>query len=83
MMRFEKLPAMATGLTFLTFTLFPQIANACATCGLGANDFGGRAFRTSVLFLMSVPYTTVLVIGGAVYFAWRKAKRHDDSSIAD
>jgi hypothetical protein len=31
--------------------------------------------------MMGVPYTTVLIIGGAVYLAWRKANRHKDLPI--
>lgn len=82
-MRFEKLSAMAMGLMALTIALFPQVVNACAVCGLGPNDIGGHAFNTSVLFMMGVPYTTVLVIGGAFYLAWRRGQRRNSSSIAE
>ncbi len=81
-MRLEKLFAIATGLTALTIALAPRVAGACAVCGLGPNDIGGHAFNNSVLFMMAVPYTTVAVVGGAVYLTWRRAHRRHDSSIA-
>ena len=67
----------------MTIALAPQMANACAVCGLGPNDVGGHAFNSSVLFMMAVPYTTVALIGGAFYLTWRKARaRREESSIA-
>ncbi len=82
-MRFEKLLAIATGLSSLTIAVAPRIASACAVCGLGPNDVGGHAFNSSVLFMMAIPYTTVALIGGAFYLTWRKARalRQHDSSI--
>jgi hypothetical protein len=82
-MRSKRLLAIATSLTSLTVALAPRVASACAVCGLGPNDVGGHAFNSSVLFMMAVPYTTVALIGGAVYFTWRKAQRRHDSLIAD
>ena len=81
-MRTEKLVAMITGLTAIAFAALPAIANACAVCGLGPNDVGGHAFNTSVLFMMAVPYMTVIIIGGAVYFAWRRALRRNALTIS-
>lgn len=80
-MRTDKLLAMVTGLVAIVFAAMPAIANACAVCGLGPNDVGGHAFNTSVLFMMAVPYTTVLIVGGAVYFAWRRAQRRNALAI--
>lgn len=82
-MRTEKLLAIATGLTSVTIAIAPRVACACATCGLGSNDVAGHAFRSSVIFLMAVPYTTVALIGGAFYLTWRRAHRRDDRSIAN
>jgi hypothetical protein len=82
-MRYEKLLALATGAAAMATAIAPQVANACAVCGLGPNDVGGHAFNSSVLFMMAVPYTTVALIGGAVYLTWRKAaRRRSESSIA-
>jgi hypothetical protein len=81
-MRTEKLLAIATGLTSLTVAMAPRVANACATCGLGSNDVAGHAFRSSVIFLMAVPYITVAVIGGLFYLTWRRAMhRRRDSAL--
>jgi len=81
-MRTDKLLTMVTGLMAIVFTAMPAIANACAVCGLGPNDVGGHAFNTSVLFMMAVPYSTVIIIGGAVYFAWRRAQRRNALAIS-
>ena len=81
-MRTEKLIAVVAGLVAIVFAALPAIAQACAVCGLGPNDTGGHAFNTSVLFMMAVPYTTVIIIGGAVYFAWRRAQRRNALAIS-
>jgi len=81
-MRYEKLLAIATGLASLTIPLAPRVASACAVCGLGPNDVGGHAFNSSVLFMMAIPYSTVALIGGAVYFTWRRAQRRHEALIA-
>ena len=81
-MRSEKLLSAITGLMVTVVLVMPTIVNACAVCGLGPNDNAGHAFNTSVLFMMAVPYTTVIVIGGAVYLAWRKAQRRNAFSMS-
>jgi hypothetical protein len=79
-MRSKKLMAIATGLT--TVGLAPRLAEACAVCGLDGNGQASHAFKQSVLFMISAPYITFLVIGGVMYMAWRKARRRDESAIA-
>lgn len=81
-MRLEKLPASLIAILAMVFAAMPAVANACAVCGLGPNDNAGHAFNTSVLFMMAVPYTTVIVIGGAVYLAWRKAQRRNSMMLS-
>ncbi len=81
MMRSKKLLAIVTGLTPMTIGLAPRLANACAVCGLDGDGQASRAFKHSVLFMISVPYVTFAIIGGVMYMAWRKARRHDDSAI--
>ena len=81
-MRSDRLMTISSGVVALTIGVAPRLANACAVCGLGPNDVGGHAFNKSVLFMMAVPYTTFAVIGGFVYFAWRKAQRRHDSTFA-
>ena len=80
-MRTRNFVTIATWLFVVGMVIAPRIANACAVCGLGPNDTAGHAFNTSVLFMMGVPYSTVLIIGGAVYLVWRKASRQKDLPI--
>jgi hypothetical protein len=81
-MRSKNLLAIATGLASMTVVLAPQVANACAVCGLGPNDVGGHAFNSSVLFMMAVPYATVILVGGIFFWTWRKAAvRRADSTL--
>jgi len=80
-MRSDRLLSMASAVIALTITVAPRLANACAVCGLGPNDVGGHAFNNSVLFMMAVPYATFALIGGFVYFAWRKSHRRHDSAF--
>jgi hypothetical protein len=79
-MRSKKLMAIATGLSIVG--LAPRLAEACAVCGLDGDGAASRAFKQSVLFMISAPYITFAVIGGALYISWRKARRHDDSAVA-
>jgi len=59
--------------------LAPDIARACASCGLDANDKSAAAYKTSVLAMLAGPYLTVFGIGGFLYLAWRKSKRETES----
>jgi len=75
----KKLIAMAAGLTPMSIALAPQIANACVVCGLDGDATTSRAFKHSVLFMISVPYLTFMIVGGIMYMAWRKARRSDSA----
>jgi hypothetical protein len=55
----------------------PQLANACAMCGLPPGDSAGHAYNASVLFMLAGPYFTVLAIGGIVFAVWKRAQRRD------
>jgi hypothetical protein len=74
-----KLSALAAAI--LASSATAQVVNACAMCGLGPNDRGGHAFNTSVLFMLAGPYVTLSVIGGALYYAWRRATRRETPSV--
>ena len=79
----KKLMAIATGLTPISIALAPRLANACAVCGLDGDGQASRAFKHSVLFMISVPYITFMIVGGVMYMAWRKAaQRRNHSPIA-
>jgi len=77
----KKLIAIATALTPMSIALAPRLANACAVCGLDSDGQASRAFKHSVLFMISVPYLTFIIVGGVMYMAWRKAHRRSDSTI--
>jgi uncharacterized membrane protein YjjB (DUF3815 family) len=55
----------------------PNIANACAMCGLSPGDHAGHAYNTSVLFMLSAPYLTFGLLAGAVVLAWRRSRRNE------
>ena len=46
-------------------------AYACATCGLPSD----RAYTTSVIFMMAVPYSIFLIGAVVAFFAYRNACR--------
>jgi hypothetical protein len=77
----RKLIALATGLTPTSIALAPRLANACAVCGLDGDGQASRAFKHSVLFMISVPYITFMIVGGVMYMAWRKARRGDSTVL--
>ena len=58
----------------------PQIAAACAMCGLSPGDSLGHAYNTSVLFMLVGPYVTFGLIGGLVYLKWRRGKRDAEAA---
>jgi hypothetical protein len=75
--RFKSLAAMLSG-GFVAFA--PQIANACAMCGLSPNDPAGHAFNSSVLFMLASPYVSFAAIGGITYLVYRRARRGEERS---
>jgi hypothetical protein len=58
----------------------PQVASACAMCGLSPGDHAGHAFNTSVLFMLISPYVSFAAIGGIAYLAYRRSMRKGDDS---
>jgi hypothetical protein len=58
----------------------PQLANACATCGLADGDQALHAYKTSVVFMLISPYAAFAAIGGITYFAYRRSQREDRKS---
>ena len=58
----------------------PQIANACATCGLSDGDAAFHAYKTSVLFMLVSPYASFAAIGGITYFVYRRSQRKNENS---
>jgi hypothetical protein len=77
-MKTLKLKAVATTIAAMLIALAPQIANACAMCGLSPGDTAGHAYNTSVLFMLIGPYVTFGAIGGIVVFAIRRGHKNQD-----
>jgi cbb3-type cytochrome oxidase subunit 3 len=63
----EWLVALAT----VMMTAMARNAYACATCGLPSD----RAYTTSVVFMMAVPYSIFLIGATVAFFAYRAASR--------
>ena len=77
-MKSLRLKAAATTIAATLIGLAPQIANACAMCGLSPGDTAGHAYNTSVLFMLIGPYATFGAIGGIVVFAIRRGRKNQD-----
>ena len=52
-----------------------QSAQACATCGLDPGDPQNDGYRTSVFFMLAVPYMLLLIGAIVGFFAYRNASR--------
>jgi hypothetical protein len=73
----SRLKAVAATIAGAILGAAPQIANACAMCGLSPGDHAGHAYNTSVLFMLASPYVSFAAIGGIGYLAYRRARRND------
>jgi len=76
-MRNSRLKGLAATLAAAVVGAAPQIANACAMCGLSPGDHAGHAYNTSVLFMLASPYVSFAAIGGIAYFTYRRARRNE------
>jgi len=77
-----RLAVVATALAGQAGT---ALAQSCAMCSssFGQNDPVQRAFSWSILFLMAAPYTIVGVVGGYLFYTYRRGPRRDRASIID
>ena len=69
-----------TALATAIVGLAPQIANACATCGLSDGDAAFHAYKASVLFMLVSPYASFAAIGGITYFVYKRSQRKNQNS---
>ena len=79
------LPAAIVALLAL---LGPGVADAlaqgCAMCGSALKDDPtGRAISWSVLFLIAAPYTVVGLVGGYIFYTYRRAAADRRASVID
>ena len=65
------------GILLITFiiAIIPLTLEACPACK-NLDEPIARGFNWSVLFMMAMPFTVVGVIGGSVYYQFRRAQRH-------
>ena len=61
----------------------PQIAHACATCGLSDGDAAFHAYKASVLFMLLSPYASFAAIGGITYFVYKRSQRKSQNSTTE
>lgn len=54
--------------------MLPNTLEACPACK-NLDEPIARGFNWSVLFMMAMPFTVFGVIGGSVYYQFRRAKR--------
>ncbi|HKN11918.1 MAG TPA: hypothetical protein VJX68_01865 [Candidatus Binatus sp.] len=80
MIKGTKLKAAATAIVSAIVAAAPQLANACATCGLSEGDHASNAYKTSVLFMLMSPYVSFAAIGGVTYFVYRRSQRQERKS---
>lgn len=64
--------AVAIGLAAIS-----REAHACPSCkeGLGQTEQWAQGFNLSILFMMSMPFAVVGLIGGIVYYNYRRRKQ--------
>ncbi len=55
------------------YVLLPDALDACPACK-NLDEPIARGFNWSVLFMMAMPFTVIGVIGGSVYFHFRRAQ---------
>jgi hypothetical protein len=72
--------ALATAIVGAIVGSAPQIANACATCGLSEGDPAFHAYKASVLFMLVSPYASFAAIGGITYFVYKRSQRKNENS---
>jgi hypothetical protein len=60
------------------------LAQGCAMCGTALKDDPtGRAISWSVLFLIAAPYTVVGLVGGYIFYTYRRAAADRRASVID
>ena len=60
------------------------LAQGCAMCGSALKDDPtGRAISWSVLFLIAAPYTVVGLVGGYIFYTYRRAAADRRASVID
>ncbi len=66
----------------LVILIAPACLEACPACK-NLDEPIGRGFNSSIFFLMAMPFTVVGVIGGSVFYHYRRANRKSPKKGAD
>jgi hypothetical protein len=61
----------------MVFICLANVAGACPSCKL-IEDPIAKGFNWSVLFLMATPFAVFGVIGGSIFYAYRRANKNDE-----
>ncbi len=61
-------------ITVLIVAIIPLSLDACPACK-NLDEPIARGFNWSVLFMMAMPFTVFGVIGGSVFYSYRRANR--------
>ncbi len=72
-------------LSFILLTiamLIPTVVSACPACNL-IEDPIFRGFNWSILFLMAMPFTVVGIIGGGVFYVYKRANSDNQTLRSD
>jgi hypothetical protein len=70
-------------LSFILLTiamLIPTVVSACPACNL-IEDPIFRGFNWSILFLMAMPFTVVGIIGGGVFYVYKRANKVGNQTL--
>ena len=80
-----RLPTVAAATLVLLGAATDVLAQSCAMCAssFAPDDPVQRAFSWSILFLMAAPYTIVGVMGGWLFFTYRRASGRHRAAILD
>jgi len=60
--------------TLVIAMLIPTVVAACPSCNL-IDEPIARGFNWSILFLMAMPFTVVGIIGGGVFYTYKRANQ--------
>lgn len=61
----------------LVVLIVPTCLEACPACK-DLNEPIGRGFNSSIFFMMAMPFTVVALIGGSVFYHYRRASKNRD-----
>lgn len=61
----------------LVVLIAPTCLEACPACK-DLKEPIGRGFNSSIFFMMAMPFTVVALIGGSIFYHYRRANKNRD-----